>query len=215
VAQPYEQMATVFRNMGLQEESVKVSIAEKWDEGSASYQNDIRSIVSLSRAISRDVNLRGFGKLFAHCVKLFEAVIKFLLYDVLWFLFFGWLIQYGYRPWNALFISIGFVFIGTMIFGVAEKSKILKKADPNPAHARRLRWRKKDRNFSAFIYSLETFVPLVNLGVARDWRIDGNAATRKLRDLGIWVLRYYWVHVIAGWVFTSLWVAAFTGILKH
>jgi hypothetical protein len=33
VTQPYEQMATVFRNMSYQEESLGVSIAESWDVG--------------------------------------------------------------------------------------------------------------------------------------------------------------------------------------
>jgi len=108
-----------------------------------------------------------------------------------------------------------------MIFRSAEKKGILKKKDSVPPRRRRDRWRKVDRNFSAFIYSLETFVPLVKLGVAEYWKIDANVS-RPVRlgkvtvfDRGVFVLRYYRIHIIAGWVFTSLWVAAFTGILKH
>jgi hypothetical protein len=52
-------------------------------------------------------------------------------------------------------------------------------------------------------------------------RIDANVflpvqmGNVVLREPGMLVLWYYWVHIIAGWMFTSLWVAAFPGILKH
>jgi hypothetical protein len=87
--------------------------------------------------------------------------------------------------------------------------------------SRRRRLQKRDQNFSSFIYSLETFVPLVKLGVAENWHIDANVVRPAqlgkvtIRSSGLLVLWYYWTHIVAGWVFTSLWVAAFAGILKH
>jgi hypothetical protein len=137
-----------------------------------------------------------------------------LVIDVIWFFCFGWLIQYGYRPWNALFISFGFIFIGTMVFRFADERNMLVKKDNGPPRGRRERQHRLDRNFSAFIYSLETFVPLVKLVVADYWRIDGNfmkpvqLGNVVLRDAGVLVLWYYRGHIIAGWVFTSIWVAA-------
>lgn len=205
VPQPYEQMATVLREMGYEEASVKVSVAQKWDEGITRVQKDIGTIYSLAGAGGRDGNLLRYGKVFVDGLELIQAVAQFLLYDVLWYFFFGWMIQYGYRPWNALFISIGFIFIGTVIFGFAEQEKVLKKKDSEPARGRSDRRKRVDRNFSAFIYSLETFVPLVKLGVAEYWRIDANEikpvqmGSVVLREPGILVLRYYWVHIIAGW----------------
>jgi hypothetical protein len=64
-------------------------------------------------------------------------------------------------------------------------------------------------------------VPLVKLGVAEVWKIDAGVIEPvqmggvSLRGPGKLILRYYWIHVCAGWVFTSLWVAAFSGILKR
>ena len=61
----------------------------------------------------------------------------------------------------------------------------------------------------------------MKLGVADNWKIDANVirpvqfGNVMLREPGRRVLVYYWFHRIFGWVFTSLWVAAFTGILKH
>jgi hypothetical protein len=203
VTQPYERIATVFRNMGYEEASIKVSIAEKWDEGLATVGSDLQVIA--------------FAATHWQIWRLIGTALR-LVVDVLWFFGFGWLIQYGYRPWNALLISIGFVLFGWMVFGKAREHFILTKKENYPFGGG-----PKDRNFSASIYSLETFVPLVKLGVAEYWRIDANRLALKalrfgpvtIRHPGIPVLWYYWIHIIAGWIFTSLWVAAFTGILKH
>jgi hypothetical protein len=111
-----------------------------------------------------------------------------------------------------------------MVFRFAAESNIFVKKDSSPAGDRsggRQRLSRPDRNFSPFIYSLETFVPLVKLGVAEYWVVNANVAKPvqlgkvTLRSPGVLVLWYYWTHIIAGWVFTSLWVAAFAGILKH
>jgi hypothetical protein len=210
--------------MGYQEESVKVSIAENWDTGVTAIKNDFGTIVSTSMAIGRDGVRWRYGKSFVHGWEWFQGVIQFSLNDLLWYFCFGPLIQYGYRPWNALFISLIFVFIGTMVFRFAAESRILviKERDMNSKpRSGRQRVSTPDRNFSAFIYSLETFIPLVKLGVAENWLIKADALTQVqygkviLRWPGVLVLWYYRTHIIAGWVFTSLWVAAFAGILKH
>jgi hypothetical protein len=106
------------------------------------------------------------------------------------------------------------VLLGWIVFNQAQKYYILTKKEDAT-------WSGKDRNFSPFIYSLETFVPLVKLGVAEYWRIEANTLRHchvgfiTIRHPGMLVLWYYRIHIIAGWIFTSLWVAAFTGILKH
>ena len=57
--------------------------------------------------------------------------------------------------------------------------------------------------FNAFIYSLETFVPLVKLGMDDKWTIPGGA------------FRWYrWIHILSGWVLTTLWVGGFAGLIK-
>jgi hypothetical protein len=153
--------------------------------------------------------------------RLIVTALRIVFYDALWFFGFGWLVGYGYRPWNAFLISIGFIVIGTPIFHLSERIEILTNRNGNQTERRRNRWVRVDRNFSAFIYSLETFLPLVKLGIADQWKIDANAGklikigTLSIRKPGVFVLWYYRLHIMAGWVFTSLWVAAFTGILKH
>jgi hypothetical protein len=197
-------MATVFREMGYPDDAINVQIAAKWDEG--------------VEIIRKDFDIFVHSATHVQVLRLMGTTLRIIFHDALWFFGFGWLIGYGYRPWNALFISLGFVFIGTIIFRFAQQKNILIKS--NGTHPAALRARRIDRNFSAFIYSLETFVPLVKLGVADYWKIEANVSrpiqmdSVMLREPGIIVLWYYRIHIIAGWVFTSLWVAAFSGILK-
>jgi hypothetical protein len=63
--------------------------------------------------------------------------------------------------------------------------------------------------FCAFIYSLETFVPLVKLEMAEYWIPDPN------RRAGSIFRVYLWIQILLGWVLTTLLVAAFTGIIKN
>jgi hypothetical protein len=91
--------------------------------------------------------------------------------------------------------------------------------------------------FNAFIYSLETFVPLVKLGLDEYWMPNANRgqdlhilrrkrtgevrlpSTREAGKLsalkvGSLLRCYYWFHITAGWVLTTLWVGGLTGLLK-
>jgi hypothetical protein len=74
--------------------------------------------------------------------------------------------------------------------------------------------------FNACIYSLETFVPLVKLGVGDYWipNAHGGATLRVgkngLLKFGSLLRCYFWFHIIAGWVLTTLWVGGFTGLIK-
>lgn len=67
--------------------------------------------------------------------------------------------------------------------------------------------------FRAFWYSLDTLIPLVDLGQGMAWSpspIDGPE-----NDFWGWaVLVYLYFHIIAGWVLASLTVVAMTGIFK-
>ena len=62
--------------------------------------------------------------------------------------------------------------------------------------------------FNAFVYSLESFVPLIKLDQSANWAPNANRAWGRF-------LRYYlYLHITAGWVLTTLWVGAVTGLVK-
>jgi hypothetical protein len=63
--------------------------------------------------------------------------------------------------------------------------------------------------FNAFFYSLESFLPLVKLHQEDYWL--PNAALKRKCGAG---LRYYlWIHILAGWFFSAMLVAGVTGLV--
>ncbi len=111
-------------------------------------------------------------------------------------------IRYGYEPFRALIYIAVFVTLGTLLFSWGYKSGVIAQTDKDkPEHY---------RPFNCFVYSLETFLPLVDLQQAKHWAPNaglGPAFGRRLR----W---YLWVHIVAGWFFTLMLVAAFTGLVQ-
>jgi hypothetical protein len=63
--------------------------------------------------------------------------------------------------------------------------------------------------FNPFFYSLESFLPLVKLHQEDYWL--PNAALKRKWGAG---LRYYlWIHILAGWFFSAMLVAGVTGLV--
>lgn len=101
-------------------------------------------------------------------------------------------VGYGRHPWRVLIWSGFVLLVGCYVF----RSRRLM--DPQ-----KLEYKK--RPYSRFLYSLDLFLPIVDLQFASVWMPkQGRRAAR----------RYLPVHVIAGWILITILVAALTGILK-
>jgi hypothetical protein len=62
--------------------------------------------------------------------------------------------------------------------------------------------------FKAPIYSLDVFLPIVDLHQESRW-------LPNMRNGWGWALwTYMWIHIMAGWVLTSVFVAALAGLIK-
>ena len=72
--------------------------------------------------------------------------------------------------------------------------------------------------FCALVYSLDMFVPLVNLHQANYWLPNANKGSEmrilKIRTGGLLSL-YMWVHIIVGWILTTLFVVGLTGLARR
>ena len=180
--QPFEQLADVFRKMGLEEDARKVMI-----EKNKEHANYVR------------------GKP-----------------EWLWYGLFGKLIGYGYLPWRAFFISLGVVGVGWLIFLVGYCTRLITPTSDDAYGTVRHSTHQLLESypkFNSFIYSLETFVPLVKLGIGDHWMPNANRGWRLgVGPVGFTtggLLRiYYWFHITAGWVLSALWVGALTGLVK-
>jgi hypothetical protein len=122
-------------------------------------------------------------------------------WERLWSLVLYETIRYGYNTWQALWFIGGFVIFGTCLFFFGSKFGAITQTDKEGTE--------HFRPFNSLIYSLETFLPLVDLQQAKHWapKSEGSAFGRCLR----W---YLWIHILMGWFFTSMLIAGITGLVQ-
>ncbi len=197
--QPYEQAARVLQASGHQEAAIKVLIGK---------QDDLRKYGGLSK------------------IKQF------------WNLFLSRTIAHGYKPHRALLFSLVIVFIGLIIFdlgythGLIEPSEleaysisntkdlstsapIYSEPDSSPQMPKTT---PSYPEFYSLMYSMDVFLPIIDFHQESFWIPRASRGKEispfKLRWGGV-LLAYFWLHISLGWVFTSLWVAGFTGLVRR
>jgi len=185
--QPYEQLAEVFRKSGQEEDAKKILIQKNKD-----------------RARFTELNF-------------FEKLKHYSL---------GLSIGYGYRPWRAFLWILGFLALGWLFFESGYRAEIMRRTNELPylsrESARGNRMSDDYPKFNSFIYSLDTFVPLVDLRHASYWIADANLKGQLrisqrfgLPISGKWIRYYMWVHIIAGWIFTTLFIGGLSGLIRR
>ena len=116
----------------------------------------------------------------------------------LWSWFLGLTIAHGYRPCRPLAVGVLIVIIGAFIFSnaYADGLMIVRKPDvEEPA-------------FNAWIYSLDTFVPIVNFTMQENWQPSGEGVEGKR------VQWFYWSVIALGWIISTLLVLSFTDLVR-
>jgi hypothetical protein len=156
-----------------------------------------------------------------------DAVTRFgrmSLAERIWRLALDWIIGYGYRPLRALWWIIGFVILGSFLFRWGYRARLIA---PTEEHAYEIFIRTGQppphySPFSSFVYSLENFLPVVNLHLDEYWRPNPRHRTGSGRSFlrftdetfAARMVRWYlWVHILAGWVITPLLFAGLAGLL--
>jgi len=137
-------------------------------------------------------------------------------------------IGYGYRPLRAVWWIMLFVMLGTALFGWGYRARLITPTEESayesfcatgepPSHY---------PPFSSFVYSLENFLPVVDLHQGTYWRPNPRhrrtvdkptAGAETLREsLPARILRWYlWLHILAGWTITPLLFAGLAGMLRN
>jgi hypothetical protein len=101
-----------------------------------------------------------------------------------------WTVGYGYRPYYALFWLVALWVLGWIVFSVAHPGDMTPTGAGGP-------------QFYAVAYSLDTLLPIVDLGQQSHWTPGGAA------------LVVSWLLIGLGWVLTTAVVAALTGLIKR
>ncbi|MDP6849218.1 MAG: hypothetical protein QGI24_10575, partial [Kiritimatiellia bacterium] len=125
-----------------------------------------------------------------------------------WYGVFGPIIGYGYQAWKALWIVLGFFLLGGVLFGGGYQLHLI-----TPSHG--YEWRHDTENnethpphyprFNFLVYSIDAFVPLIDLHQAKYWLPSANRGRVMLRlgdyrvRMGGVLLTYFWIHIVAGW----------------
>jgi hypothetical protein len=123
-------------------------------------------------------------------------------FERLWMLVLWVAVGYGYALWHALLIIGGFVILGWVLFSRGYRRGLII-----PTHAAdELLY----QPFNAFIYSLETFLPIVDLYQSKHWLPEAGRST-SARYLRI----YLWIHTLMGWFFTAMLIAGVTGLVQR
>ena len=133
----------------------------------------------------------------------------------LWNLLLELTIGYGFLPLRALWWILGFVLFGMLLFDAGYRMQVITPTEANayrefadsgvaPPHY---------PPFNAFVYSLENFLPVVELHQGEYWRPNPRHQSSNLLMASI--LRWYlWLHILAGWTLTPLLFAGLSGLIR-
>jgi hypothetical protein len=132
-------------------------------------------------------------------------------------------IGYGFMPARALWWIMCFVAFGTVLFGWGYSMRAISpteeaayesfiKNGTTPPHYPR---------FNALVYSLENFLPVVDLHQGEYWRpnpshgaqSDMHSGGEGRGYTGVLLRWYLWVHILAGWILTPLLAAGLSGLI--
>ncbi len=136
----------------------------------------------------------------------------------------GCLIGYGYRPWRAFWFMLAILLLGWFLFAAGFRSAVIT---PTKKEAYVLMDGEGGREvsehypkFNAVMYSVDMFVPLVDLHQASYWLPNANRGSRlNLKvcsvSTGSLLRSYLWFHIVSGWALTTLLVVGLTGLIRR
>ena len=132
----------------------------------------------------------------------------------------------GYRPLRALWWILAFVIVGTVFFRWGYSARLIAPTEEG-AYEQFVKTGKPPPHyplFSSVVYSLENFLPVVDLHQGTYWRPNPQHKSVlpprifKSREPGTMpatLLRcYLWLHILAGWTITPLLFAGLAGLLR-
>jgi len=140
---------------------------------------------------------------------------KLSMSEKLWYHVLGPMIDYGHKPWRAFLIGLAIIVFGTFLFRFGFKNNLMAstKDAENTSSAK----------FHAIVYSIDMFVPLVDLYQAKYWLPDTklkaewrplNLSWFKVPVSGSGLRWYLWFHISIGWILTTLLVVGLTGLVR-
>jgi hypothetical protein len=136
----------------------------------------------------------------------------------------GITIDFGYHPFKALRWSLIIILIGWGLFECGHRANVMT---PTKEWAYSSKVGITDHQlstdypkFNSFFYSLDTFVPVIDLHMKGYWLPNANkkGEVRILEKINIPIgscLRVWlWLQIISGWILITLFIVGLTGLIK-
>ena len=135
-----------------------------------------------------------------------------------WGWFLKWTIGYGHRPLLTIMWSFAVVVLGWACVSIGKAASVMRPTYPEntPPHEE-VHYQK----LHPLLYSLDVFLPFVNLHQEHYWWPDGDAAgdchvfNWRIGVRGSLVEYYLWAQIIAGWLLSAIFVAGVTGLIRN
>jgi hypothetical protein len=124
-------------------------------------------------------------------------------WQTVWNRFLGVSIGHGYRLLRPVIFGLGVMVVGTLIFWWGyDHGLLVSTADQvNQTSA-------KGSTFFAPMYSVDTFLPIIDFGQESAWQPLANSYG------GWFILVSYWVEIGLGWIVSTLFVLGFTRLVR-
>ncbi len=126
----------------------------------------------------------------------------------------GWFLDrtigYGYRVDKALRLLVLLILAGTLFFRLGDHFGLLQETKTATTLIKKSAGpvEKFYPEFNSFFYSADAFVPFLDLHQESYWLPDSSSGW------GSALRFYFWFHIMAGWVFSTLLLATFTGLIR-
>jgi hypothetical protein len=118
-------------------------------------------------------------------------------------------VGYGYEPQRALYWAAFLVVVGGALVRLGHQAGVMKPVTD-------------DRKMAApLIYSLDVFLPIVDLRLQHNWWPDPTAKGTcsifgyQFTFYGSFLRAYLWCHIVAGWVLSTLFIAGLSGFIHQ
>jgi hypothetical protein len=126
-------------------------------------------------------------------------------------------IGYGYQPLRTIGWSLLVVLFGWSVVWAAKRARVMRATWPENAPTSS---EPDYEDLHPFLYSLDVFLPFVNLHQEHYWWPDSKTSGQcallgyRLRLRGSLVWYYLWLQVISGWLLSATFVAGLTGLMR-
>jgi cytoskeletal protein CcmA (bactofilin family) len=123
-------------------------------------------------------------------------------------------VGHGYRPEWALVWILAFIALGAFLFDLGYREGVMAPASTDVlVQEKYQKYREIPKDyptFSAWAYSIDTFIPFLDLVLEHYWIPNADAGWG-----GVLLRIYLWIHIGFGWLLSTLFLTGLTGIIRR